>query len=102
MYVYTRNIAPIRTTKTETVIAITDPVDTEGEELFEDDEEDAFGVALDVEVTPGSVVGRSETEFAGKPEVPSNKLDPGLTPEEAVAPPETPLAVGVTVLVTGI
>jgi hypothetical protein len=100
MYVYMRNIAPIRTTKTETVIAITEAVDTEGGWLFEDDEEDVLGVELDV--TPVSVVSRSETEFVDEPEAPSNKLDPRLTPEETVAPPETPLAVGVTVLVTGI
>ena len=99
MYVYMRNIAPIRTTKTETVIAITEPVESEGEEMFEDDEEDVFGVELDV--APDLVVSRSETEFIGEPEAPSNKLDPGLT-SEAVSPPETPLAVGVTVAVTGI
>jgi len=87
------------TTKTETVIAITEAVDTEGG-LFEDDEEDVLGVELDV--APVSVVSRPETEFVDEPEAPSNKLDPRLTPEEAVAPPETPLAVGVTVLVTGI
>jgi hypothetical protein len=95
MYVYMRNIAPIRTTKTATVIAITEPVDTEGGELFEDDEEDAFCVELDV-------VGRLETEFVDEPEAPSNKLDPRSTPEETVLPPETPLAVGGTVLVAGI
>jgi hypothetical protein len=68
--------------------------------LFEGDEEDALGVELDV--TPVSVVSRRETEFVDEPEAPSNKLDPGLTSEEAVSPPETPLAVGVTVSVTGI
>jgi len=102
MYVYMRNIAPIRTRKTATVIASTEPVGTEGEVLVEDDEEDVFGVGLDVEVTPRSVVSRSETEFVNEPEAPSNKLDPGLTPDETVSPPETPLAVGVTVSVTGI
>ena len=95
-----RNIAPIRTTKTATVIAITEAVDTEGGGLLEDDEEDVFGVELDV--APLSVVSRPETVFVGEPEAPSNKLDPRSTPEETVAPPETPLAVGVTVLVTGI
>lgn len=95
-------MAPIRTRKTETVIPITEPVDTEVEDLFEGDEEDVFGVGLDVEVTPESVVSRSEPESDDMPEAPSNKLDPGLTPEEAVSPPETPLAVGVTVAVTGI
>jgi hypothetical protein len=83
MYVYMRNIAPIRTRKPETVIPITEPVDTEGEELFKDDEVDVFGVGLDVEVTPGSVVS-SGTEFVSEPEAPRNKLDPGLTSEEAV------------------
>jgi hypothetical protein len=58
-----------------------------------------LGVGLEVEVP---VVSRSETEFVDAPEVPSNKLDPGSTSEEAVSPPETPLAVGVTVSVTGI
>jgi hypothetical protein len=77
MYVYKRNIAPIKTRKTATVIAITEPVGTEGEVLFEDDEEDVFGVGLDVEVTPGSVVSRSDTEFVDEPEAPSNKLDTG-------------------------
>jgi len=98
MYVYMRNIAPIRTRKTETVIAITEPVDTEVEGLFGDDEED---VGLGV-VTTGSVVSSLRTVFVDMPEAPSNKLDPGLTPEETVAPPETPVTAGVTVLVTGI
>lgn len=102
MYVYMRNIAPIRTRKAEVVIAITEPVDTEGEEVFNDDEEDAVGVGLDVEVTPGTlVVSSSVTGFVAEPEAPSNKLDPGLTPDETVSPPETPVAVGVTVAVTG-
>ncbi len=89
-----RIIAPTRTRKTATVIATAEPVDKDGEELFEDDEEDVFGVGLDVEVTPGLVVS--------EPEAPSNKLDPGLTLAVIVSPPATPLAVGVTVSVTGI
>jgi hypothetical protein len=101
-YVYMRNIAPTRTRKAETVIAITEPVDTDAEELFDDEEEDALGVGLGVEATPGSVASGSENECVDEPEAPSNKLDPGLTPVEAVSPPETPLAVGATVAVTGI
>jgi hypothetical protein len=100
MYVYMRNIAPIRTRKTVTIIAITVPVDTEEEDLFEDDEEDVVGVGLDVEVTAGSVVSSWETDGT-EPEAPSNKLDPGLMLEEIVSPPETPVAVGVIVSVTG-
>jgi hypothetical protein len=99
MYVCMTNIAPIRTRKTEIAIASTEPVETEGGEFFKEDEEDVLGVGLDVEVAP---VSRPETEFADTPEAPSNKLDPGLTSEEAVSPPETPLAVGVTETVTGI
>jgi hypothetical protein len=89
------NIAPIRTRKTEMAIASTEPVDTEGGEFFKEDEEDVLGVGLDVEVS------RPETEFVDTPEAPSNKLDPRLTSEETVSPPETPLAVGVTETVTG-
>jgi hypothetical protein len=98
-----KNIAPTRARKAATVIATTEPVDTDGGELLEDDEEDVTGVGLDVEVVPESVVKRPKPEFVGEPVAPSNKLDPGLTPE-AVSPPETPVAVGVTVPVpdTGI
>jgi hypothetical protein len=51
-----RNIVPIRTRKAVTVIAIIEPVDTEGEETFEEDEEDVFAVGLDVIVVTGSVL----------------------------------------------
>ncbi len=96
-----RNITPTRTRKAATVIAITEPVDTDGDEPFEDDEEDVAGVGLDVEVVPESVVNTPKPEFVGEPVAPSNKLDPGLTPE-AVSPPETPVAVGATVPVPDI
>jgi hypothetical protein len=47
-------MAPIRTRKTATIIAITDPVDSDGEEWFEDDVVDVVsGAGLDVEVIGG-------------------------------------------------
>jgi hypothetical protein len=46
------NIAPIRTRKTAIIIATTEPVDTDGEEWVEDDEDVVSGVEPDVELTP--------------------------------------------------
>jgi hypothetical protein len=93
------NIAPIRTRKPATIIATTDPVDTDAEEeWFEDDEEGVVSdVGVDVEVIPGSVMSRLEVVGVDDP---SNKLDTTEAAEVAVSPPETPAAFGTVVSVT--
>lgn len=93
------NIAPIRTRKPATIIATAEPVDTdEEEEWFDDDEVGVMSdVGVDVETIPESVGNRSETVGVDEP---SNKLDSTVAAEVAVSPPEIPAALGTAVLVT--